>query len=134
MLSSFHAVATQLNHSNAKMLLLHTLMENAGRNPVSPPQAFRGRWGSDWRLLVCCIDSRVFLQQVPNLTLPTEEEWDLARDIVLILRPVMKATTMFQVEKRPTAAMVYPFLFYLQQYYDEIDERTPSLSCHLSPI
>lgn len=65
-----------------------------------------------------------YLARVPQLTLPTAQQRNVAKELVNLLTPFERASILLQVEKRPSASLVFPMVMYLWTHFEEVDLRT----------
>lgn len=123
-LAAYHKLASALIQSSTKLLIYHDILARSDRPQSTPPQATPGRWNSELRLLRNLTQNWECLIHVPGLPLPTPEQQTIAKGLINLLLPFEKASTLLQVQKRPSASLVFPMVYYLNSFCSELDECT----------
>jgi hypothetical protein len=59
---------------------------------------------------------------VTGLTMPSVAEREIAQGLVTLLSPFEKTSIILQSQKRPSASLVVPMVYYLKTFFDELDD------------
>ena len=111
------AVSTHFNHSSTSQTALNKEQSAAHERSKKLKADVVTRWNSFYVMLERLIEQKAHLVTVLNghadratrLLVPTPENWETMKDILLVLKPFYQATTALEGDVYPTLSLVHFF-------------------------
>lgn len=121
---SHHTISTMIriakkivghfNHSALACTKLHKVQEQQGKKKLNLIQDVATRWNSTYLMLQRLVDQQTavttVLENERSSLKMSGAQWDLAKDVVHVLKPLQVATTVLSMEGNPSTSCVQPIL------------------------